>query len=35
VVTQGLAAGDVVVLFPGSAISDGMRVRARKSAAAS
>jgi HlyD family secretion protein len=30
VVTQGLAAGDVVVLFPGSAISDGMRVRARK-----
>ena len=31
VITAGLAAGDVVVLFPGSAISDGMRLRARKS----
>jgi HlyD family secretion protein len=30
VVTQGLAAGDVVVLFPGSAISDRLRVRERK-----
>jgi HlyD family secretion protein len=33
VVTQGLAAGDVVVMFPGSAISDGMRLRERKPAA--
>ena len=32
-VKQGLAAGDVVVLFPGSAISDGMRLRERKPAA--
>jgi HlyD family secretion protein len=35
VVTRGLAAGDVVVLFPGSAISNGMRVRPRKAAAGS
>ena len=33
VVKQGLAAGDVVVLFPGSAIEDGIRLRQRESAA--
>lgn len=33
VVTKGLAAGDVVVLFPGSTVSDGMRLRAREAAA--
>jgi HlyD family secretion protein len=32
VVTRGLAAGDVVVLFPGSTVSDGMRLRAREAA---
>ncbi|MEO8307304.1 MAG: efflux RND transporter periplasmic adaptor subunit [Pseudomonadota bacterium] len=32
VISQGLAAGDVVVLFPGSAISNGMRLRPRKTA---
>lgn len=35
VVTQGLAAGDVVVMFPGSAITDGMRLRARNAATGS
>jgi HlyD family secretion protein len=35
VVKQGLAAGDVVVLFPGSAISEGMRLRERKPAVGS
>jgi hypothetical protein len=32
VVTRGLARGDVVVLFPGSTISDGTRLRERKAA---
>ena len=35
VVTQGLTAGDVVVLFPGSTISDGTRLRPRKTAGGS
>jgi HlyD family secretion protein len=30
VVTKGVAEGDTVVLFPGSTISDGLRVKARK-----
>jgi len=30
VITKGLAEGDSVVLFPGSTISDGLRVRARQ-----
>jgi hypothetical protein len=29
VVTQGLAAGDTVILFPGATIADGVRVRPR------
>jgi HlyD family secretion protein len=35
VVTKGLATGDVVVLFPGSTISDGLRLRQRKVASGS
>jgi hypothetical protein len=29
VITDGLAAGDVVILFPGSTINNGLRVTAR------
>jgi HlyD family secretion protein len=29
-VTQGLAAGDVVIVYPGNAVSDGVRVRVRR-----
>jgi HlyD family secretion protein len=29
VVIQGVAAGDIVVLFPGNAVSDGLKVEAR------
>ena len=34
VVTAGLAEGDTVVLFPGSTISDGLKLKPRAKAAA-